>query len=74
MSLVQQIRDRVLQLPPEKQSEVLEFVLRLQRQLEASSTTAKQDSLREHPAFGSWRERKIDSLQFEQSLRSEWDR
>jgi hypothetical protein len=74
MTLMEQIQDRVRQLPPEKQSEVLDFITLLQQQLAASSQPAPQRSLRRHPAFGSWRGRKIDALQYEQALRAEWDR
>jgi hypothetical protein len=30
-------------------------------------------SLRSHPAFGSWRDRGVDALAYEQALRAEWD-
>jgi len=30
-------------------------------------------TLRDHPAFGSWRERKIDALRYQRDLRAEWD-
>ena len=72
MSLMQQIQDKVRQLPPEKQREALDFIIALQ-QGAASSPPAKPRSLRQHPAFGSWRERHIDALQYEQALRSEWE-
>ncbi len=73
MTLMEQIQNQVRQLPPEKQSEVLDFVSFLQQRLVASFQPAKRRSLRKHPAFGSWRGRKIDALQYEQSLRAEWD-
>jgi len=74
MTLMEQIQNQVRQLPPEKQSEVLDFVTFLQQRLAASSKPSKRRSLRTHPAFGSWRGRKIDALQYEQALRTEWDR
>jgi len=74
MSLVQEIQDRVRQLPLEKQSEVLEFITLLQGQLVTSSQPSTLRALHEHPAFGSWHGRKIDALQYEQALRGEWDR
>lgn len=74
LSLIEQIQDRVRQLPPDKQSEVLDFITFLQQQMAAVPQPAGQHSLRQHPAFGSWRGRKIDALQYEQALRAEWDR
>jgi hypothetical protein len=73
MTLMEQIQNRLRQLPPEKQREVLDFIASLQQQMAASSQPATQRSLRQHPAFGSWRGRKIDALQYEQALRAEWD-
>jgi hypothetical protein len=72
MTLVEQIQKYVKKLPPEKQSEVLNFAAFLQKQV-AVSRPARRRSLHNHPAFGSWRERKIDALAYEQTLRSEWD-
>ena len=68
-----QIQRELQQLPPEKQGEVLDFVLSLQEQLAASQHRSKQRSLRQHPAFGSWRGRKIDAIDYQRALRSEWD-
>ena len=50
MTLVEQIQHHLLQLPPEKQSEVLDFVLFLQQrtpypQKRAAARQALQDSL-----------------------------
>lgn len=72
MTLAEQILKYVNQLPPEKQSEVLDFVAFLQKRAVASQPTRRR-SLRKHPAFGSWRGRKIDALAYEQALRAEWD-
>jgi hypothetical protein len=72
MTLAEQIQKYVNQLPPEKQSEVLDFVTFLQKRM-AASQPARRRSLRKHPAFGSWRGRKIDALTYEQALRAEWD-
>lgn len=72
MTLAEQIQKYVKQLPPEKQSEVLDFVAFLQKQVTVSRPTRRR-SLHKHPAFGSWRGRKIDALAYEQTLRSEWD-
>jgi hypothetical protein len=73
MTLMEQIQNQVRQLPPEKQSEVLDFVTFLQQQL-AASPPAQRRSLRQHSAFGSWQARQIDALRYEQTLRAEWDR
>ncbi len=71
MTLLEQIENQLRQLPPEKQSEVLDFVSFLQQRLRAAPQSAKQRSLRKHPAFGSWRGRKVDALKYQQNLRSE---
>ena len=72
MTLLEQIQRQLRQLPPEKQKEVLDFVTFLQVQVSPKTKKRKQ-SLQKHPAFGSWRERKIDALAYEQNLRAEWD-
>jgi hypothetical protein len=74
MTLVEQIQDELRQLPSEKQSEVLDFISFLRQQLAAAPQRARQRSLRQHPAFGSWRGRGIDALQYQRHLRSEWDK
>ena len=73
MTLLEEIQNQLRQLPPEKQSEVLDFVSFLQQRLTAAPQSAKQRSLRQHPAFGSWRGRKVDALNYQHTLRSEWD-
>ena len=70
MTLIEQIQQQVNLLPPEKQSEVLDFVTFLR---ERRGMPAKPRALRQHPAFGAWRGRNIDALQYEQALRAEWD-
>ena len=70
MTLIEQIQQQVNLLPPEKQSEVLDFVTFLR---ERRAMPAKPRALRQHPAFGAWRGRNIDALQNEQALRAEWD-
>ena len=72
MTLLEQLEQQIKQLPPEKQSEVLDFAAFLRQRL-AFTLLPKERSLRQHPAFGSWRGRKIDALQYEQNLRAEWD-
>ncbi|MFN3761834.1 MAG: DUF2281 domain-containing protein [Anaerolineae bacterium] len=71
MSLVEQIQREVIRLPPEQQSEVLDFVLFLRQRLSARTTLRR--SLRDHPAFGSWKGRGIDALKFQEQIRSEWE-
>ena len=72
MTLQDQIQKQISQLPPEKHVEVLDFIAFL---LQRSSVPArsKRQSLKKHRAFGSWRERKINALHYQQTLRSEWD-
>jgi len=73
MTLLEQIQQQLRDLPPEQQSEVLDFVNFLQQKVAPTIRPARRRSLRKHPAFGSWRGRKIDALEYEQNLRSEWD-
>lgn len=71
MTLLEQLEQELSQLPPEKQSEVLDFAMFL-RQQQAETQPTKRP-LRTHPAFGVWRTRNIDALQYQQELRAEWD-
>ncbi len=71
MTLLEELEQQFKQLPIEKQSEVLDFVIFLRQRL--SPTQPKARALCEHPAFGSWRGRGIDALQYQQNLRAEWD-
>jgi len=73
MTLLEQIQNQLRQLPPEKQSEVLDFVSFLRQQRTTAPQRAQQRPLRQHPAFGSWRGRQIDALRYQHNLRSEWD-
>ncbi|NPV87415.1 MAG: DUF2281 domain-containing protein [Anaerolineae bacterium] len=73
MTLLDQIQQRLSQLPPDKQKEVLDFVTFLQRSTSSKAKAHKTRSLRQHAAFGSWKERNINALGYEQSLRAEWD-
>ncbi len=72
----------LIDLPPE-QIEVLAAYCREERISRAEAvrravsqflpTTAKpKRSLSQHPAFGSWKKRKIDALEYQRRLRSEW--
>jgi hypothetical protein len=73
MTLTEQIQKQVKALPLEKQSEVLDFISFLQQRV-ISSQPVKRRSLKKHPAFGSWKNRKIDAIKYQQDLRAEWDR
>lgn len=70
MTLLEQIQKEIQLLPPEKQSEALDFILFLQKR---GAKPRRKISLRKHPAYGSWRGRKIDALKYQQNARSEWD-
>ena len=72
MTLLEQIEQQLKQLPPEKQTEVLDFITFLRERV-ASGRPAQGGSLRQHPTFGSWRARNIDALAYQQKLRAEWD-
>ena len=73
MTQMEQIQHQLSQLPPDKQREVLDFVSLLQQQLTEVPQDPKQRSLRQHPAFGSWRARNVDALAYQRMFRSEWD-
>lgn len=73
MSPVEQIQEQILRLPSDKQSEVLDFISFLQQQLPTAGQHLKKTSLRQHSAFGSWRERRVDALHYQCALRAEWD-
>lgn len=38
------------------------------------AATAPKRGLREHPAFGSWRRRRINAVAYQRRLREEWPR
>ena len=72
MSLLEEIEKQLSALPPEKQSEVLDFIEFLQQRVNTSQST-KRLSLKKRAAFGSWKHRGINALEYQQNLRSEWD-
>ena len=72
MTVLEQIQQQLQHLPPEKQNEVLDFAAFLRQRL-ALRPPARARSLRQHPAFGSWRGRNVDALAYQQALRAEWD-
>ena len=71
MSLLEEIEKQLNDLPPEKQDEVLDFIAFL-RQRTVTSPKAEQRSLKKHPAFGAWQNRRIDAIAYQQDLRAEW--
>ena len=70
MTLLEQIQKEIQLLPPEKQSEALDFILFLQKQ--SSAKPRRKVSIRNHPAYGSWKGRNINSNDYQKKLRSEW--
>lgn len=72
MTLLEQLEQQFRQLPPEKQSEVPDFVAFVRQRL-TFNPSAQPGSLRQHPAFGPWRGRNIDALEYQHNLRAEWD-
>jgi hypothetical protein len=72
MNLSEQIKRQLETLPPEQQSEVLDFIAFLQQQA-GLPYPAERRSLKQHPAFGSWKGRGIDAVNYQQTLRAEWD-
>jgi hypothetical protein len=72
MTLLEQIQQEVQKLPPEKQAEVLDFTTFLRQRL-VHVRHPQSRSLRQHPAFGSWCERKIDALHYQEALHAEWE-
>ena len=71
MTLAEEIRKQLDALPPEKQSEVLDFIEFI-KQRSGSSQPVRKRSLKKHAAFGSWKHRKINAIQYQQYLRAEW--
>jgi Protein of unknown function (DUF2281) len=71
MTLLEQIEKQLSALPPEKQSEVLDYIASLQQRVNAIQPV-KRRSLKKHVAFGSWKNRKIDAVKYQQNLRAEW--
>lgn len=70
MTLLEHIQKELQLLPPEKQSEALDFILFLQKQNVAKPRI--KISIRQHPAYGSWRGRNIDAIKYQQNIRAEW--
>ena len=72
MTVLEALQQQVKQLPPAQQLEVLDFAEFLRQRLSHQGPDQPR-SLRRHPAFGAWRKRQIDALQYEQALRAEWE-
>ena len=77
MTITETIQHHLLSLPPEKQAEVFDFVLFLEQRQAGEAIvpagSSARPSLREHPAFGAWKGRGIEGVEYTRSLRSEWD-
>lgn len=71
MTLLEQIEKQLSILPPEKQSEVLDFIAFLQQRANVLPPVQRRP-LKKHTAFGSWKNRKIDAVKYQQNLRAEW--
>ncbi len=71
MSLLTEIEKQLNELPPDKQNEVLDFIIFL-RQRGQHSAKKSPRSLKTHPAFGLWQSRHLDAVAFQQDLRAEW--
>jgi hypothetical protein len=71
MNLSEEILKIASQLPPAKQLEAIDFMLFLKQRTE-SAKPVKQRSLKNHAAFGSWKSRHIDAVDYQQKLRAEW--
>jgi hypothetical protein len=71
MTLLEQIEKQLRELPPEKQSEALDFILFL-AQRSGVSQPVQRRPLKKHAAFGSWKHRGINAIQYQQNLRAEW--
>lgn len=72
MTMLEEIQLLFKNLPPEKQSEVLDFIEFLYQRV-GGSEPVKRPSLKKHPAFGLWKHRKIDAMKYQHNLRTEWD-
>ena len=71
MTLLEEITKQLSALPPEQQTQVLDFIAALQQRTGVPPRT-KPDSFKGHAAFGSWKSRKLDAIKYQQDLRDEW--
>lgn len=71
MTMMEEIQLLFKSLPPEKQSEALDFIKFLYQR--GATQPAGQPSLKSHPAFGAWKHRQIDAVEYQRDLRAEWD-
>ena len=72
MTISEVLQQQVRELPPAQQREVLDLAEFLRQRL-THQEADRLRPLRRHPAFGAWRKRRIDALQYEQALRAEWE-
>lgn len=77
MAVVDEIGAHLPSLPEDKQREVLDFILFLEQRVSFVAVPANGDarkiSLQSHPAFGMWKSRNIDAVEYVRELRAEWD-
>ena len=71
-TLLDEIAKQLSALPPEKQSQVLDFIASLHERVDVPPRV-KPGSLKGHAAFGSWQDRKVDAIKHQQDSRVEWD-
>ena len=71
MTLLEQFEKQLSVLPPDKQQEVMDFIVFLQQRVGVSQPV-KRTSLKKHAAFGSLKRRKIDAVKYQQNLRAKW--
>jgi hypothetical protein len=70
MTILEEIHQRLNRLPPEKQREVLDFIEFIYQRT-VTPQAGKGRSLKKHPAFGSWKNRKVDAVKYQRDLRAE---
>jgi hypothetical protein len=72
MTLLEQIEKQASVLSPEQLEEVMDFIAFLQHRAGVLPRAERRASLKDHAAFGSWKQRKIDAVQYQHNLRAEW--
>ncbi|MBI5142737.1 MAG: DUF2281 domain-containing protein [Nitrospirae bacterium] len=77
MAIADEISAHLPSLPEHQQLEVLDFILFLEHRKPFAAIPANSDgrkpSFAEHPAFGLWKDREIDSVEYVRALRAEWE-
>lgn len=72
MTIEENILLQLKKLSPEQRVQVLELIARLLKNEGEAGSPSRSASLKAYPAFGSWKERNIDALEYQQQLRDEW--